>query len=41
MGLAFEGEFGEVVDLGKKIQGKIGLPESNFIALVHKHLLEP
>jgi hypothetical protein len=41
MGLAFEGEFGEVVDLGKKVQGKIGLPKSNLITLVLENLPKP
>ena len=41
MGLAFEGEFGEIVNLGEKIQGKVWLPEPNFIALVKKNLFEP
>ena len=41
MSLAFEGEFGKVVYLGKKVQGKIGLPESNLIALVQEHFPEP
>ena len=34
-------EFDKVVYLGKKLQGQIGLPESNLIALVQEHLLEP
>jgi hypothetical protein len=41
MGSAFEGKLGEMINLGKEIQGKIGLPESNFVALVQEHLLEP
>jgi hypothetical protein len=41
MGLVFEGKFGEIMNLGEEIQGKIGLPESNFITLVQENLLEP
>ena len=41
MGLAFEGEFWEMMNLGKEIQGQIGLPDSNFVALVQEYLLEP
>jgi hypothetical protein len=41
MGLAFEGKFEEMMNLGKEIQGKIGLPESNFITLVQENLPEP
>jgi hypothetical protein len=41
MGLAIEGEFWEMMNLGKEIQGKIRLPESNFVVLVQEHLPEP
>jgi hypothetical protein len=34
MSLAFEGKFREMVNLGEKIQRKVGLPEINFIALI-------
>ena len=41
MGLAFEGEFWEMMNLGEEIQGKIGLLESNFVTLVQEHFPEP
>jgi hypothetical protein len=34
MSLEFEGELREMVDLGEKIQRKVGLPEPNFISLI-------
>ena len=34
MSLEFKGEFREMVNLGEKIQRKVGLPEPNFIALI-------
>ena len=41
MGLTFDGKLKEIMNLGEEIQGEIGLPESNFIALVQEHLPEP
>ena len=41
MGLAFEGKFGEMMNLGKKIQGQIGLPEFDFVTMVQENLPEP
>jgi hypothetical protein len=34
MSLTFEGELRKMVDLGEKIQRKVGIPEPNFIALI-------
>jgi hypothetical protein len=31
---AFEGEFREMVNLGEKIQRKVGLPKPDFITLI-------
>jgi hypothetical protein len=41
MGLAFEGEFWEMMDLGETIQGKIGLLEPNFVTLIQEDFPEP
>jgi hypothetical protein len=41
MGLAFEGKLKEIMNLGEEIQGQIGLPESNFVALVQENLPKP
>ena len=41
MSSAFESELWEMVDLGEHIEGKIGLPEANFIALVEENFPEP
>jgi hypothetical protein len=34
MSLALEGKLREMVDLGEKIQGKVGFPKPNFVALI-------
>jgi hypothetical protein len=41
VGLALEGKLGEIMNLGEEIQWQIGLPESNFVALVQENLPEP
>jgi hypothetical protein len=41
IGLASEDKFRERISLGKHVKGKIGLPESNFIALVEKNFFQP
>jgi hypothetical protein len=33
MSLTFEGKLREMVDLGEKIQKKVGLPKPNFVSL--------
>jgi hypothetical protein len=36
MHLTLEGELKKMVDLGKKIQGDIGLPEPNIVTLIQE-----
>jgi hypothetical protein len=38
MSLAFQSEFGKVVGLREHIQRQIGLPESNFVALIQEDI---